>query len=257
MTSVRTFLFAVAMLISGVSSAQYYYIPRGPKNVEVGISYASGVGDFKYRAQSYNEKTSNLVDTSFTKRITSKFGYGGSTGYYWNLFHLGPKSRLALTLTFQYNAFFWDGDVFDYSADKNNTVTTSIETSAGTVTAATIEEALPIGLDYKWGSDAMMNKSEKLCYSFGLGVYPSMDGTIYHGTSTMGFHARPYLKAEAGIFAGICMKLRLTYLMGGINYIDYEQNDPGNVEHTTFTSKGSTVLSLVFMPMSWKFGRYL
>jgi hypothetical protein len=255
MLSLRTFILSGLLLASSAVTAQrLYYVPRGPKSIEVGLSYASASADFKYVAQSYNEFTGRLIDTSFTQHAVSKFGYGGSVGYYWPIIRLGGRSRLTLNATFMYNAYIWDNDALNYSATYSNIV---VANQPDLVTGATIEEALPIGIDYKYGCDAIMNKGEKLCASFGAGIFPSMDATIYHGTNDLKFHARPYLKAEAGLFAGICMKLRLTYIMGNVAYFDYGKDDPGNVEHGTFKSTGTAVLSLILMPMSWKFGSYL
>jgi hypothetical protein len=40
-----------------------------------------------------------------------------------------------------------------------------------------------------------------------------------------------------------------------MDYISYGHDNPGDFEETKFTSKGTTVLSLVIMPMSWKFAK--
>jgi|ERR1043165_5439630 hypothetical protein len=247
MIAVRSFLLSCAMLVSGVASAQWYPVPRGPKNMEVGYSYCIASADFKYRANSFNENTGILTDTGFTNHITSTSGFGGLVGYYWPVAKLGLKSRLAIDLSYMYNAYLWDGNTFSYSANS--------QTGTESVGSGTVEMGLPIGAEYKYGCDALFDKSERLCYSFGAGVYPSMDATVYRGDGGFSFHARPYVKAEAGFFAGICFKLRLTYVMGDIDYISYGHDNPGNIEHTSFTAKGTTMLSLVLMPMSWKFGR--
>lgn len=247
MISVRTLLFSGLLLSAGSASAQFYGVPRGPKNFEVGYSYCSASAEFKYSANSFNENTGIVTDTSFTDRLSSKSGFGGFAGYYFPVSKIGPKTRLAIDLTYMYNAFLWDGGTFAYSANSR--------TGSTSVGSGTIEMALPVGADFKYGSDALMDKNEKLCYSFGAGVYPSMDLTVYREVGGFNFHVRPYVKAEAGIFAGICMKLRLTYIMGNIDYFSYGHSNPGDVESTTFTSKGTAVVSLVLMPFSWKFGR--
>lgn len=248
MISVRTLLVSGLLLIAASASAQFYGgVPRGPKNFEVGYSYCSASAEFKYSANSFNENTGLVTDTSFTERLTSKSGFGALGGYYFPVYKVGPKSKLAITLTYMYNAYLWDGGTFAYSANS--------QTGSTSVGSGTIEMALPVGVDYKFGSDAMMDKNEKLCYSFGAGVYPSMDLTVYRDVGAFHFFTRPFVKAEAGIFAGICMKLRATYVFGNIDYFSYGHDNPGDVEHTSFTSKGTAVLSLVLMPFSWKFQR--
>ncbi len=251
MISVRTLLFSGLLLIAGAGTADAQFWggrPRGPKNFEAGYSYCSAAAEFKYTANSFNENTGLVTDTSFTDRLRSKSGFGALAGYYFPVYQIGPKSKLAITLTYMYNAYLWDGGTFAYSANSRTGTTESVG-------SGTIEMALPVGADYKVGSDAMMDKSEKTCYSFGAGVYPSMDLTVYRNIGAFHFFTRPYIKAEAGIFAGICMKLRVTYIFGNIDYFSYGHDNPGDVEHTSFTSKGTAVLSLVLMPMSWKFGR--
>lgn len=247
MISVRTLLFSGLLLASGTASAQWYPVPKGPKNFEIGYSYCTASAEFKYSANSFNEYTGTATDTSFTERLTSKSGFGGLIGYFWPVSKLGPKSRLAVGFNYMYNAFLWDGNTFEYSAS-----TQYGTTSSG---SGTIEMALPVGADFKYGSDALADKSEKLCMSFGAGLYPSMDLTVYREVGSFNFHMRPYVRAEFGVFAGICMKLRATYVMGNIDYFSYGHDNPGDVEHTVFRSTGSTMLSLVLMPFSWKFGR--
>ncbi|MBS1614826.1 MAG: hypothetical protein JST06_01760 [Bacteroidetes bacterium] len=227
----------------------YYPVPRGPKCAEVGYTYPIGTAEFSYRARKYDEGTGLLSDTSFSKRITSSAGFGAYAGYYFPLMRLAEKSRLALTIGYMYNGYLWEGNFFSYSM-LSDTLTAGSSPSGGTV-----EFALPIGFDYKWGSDALFSKSEKLCYSFGAGVFPSMNATIYRDNGGLKFYARPYLKAEAGIFAGLCVKLRLTYLAGKVDYINSSINIPGNFEETKFTSTGTTMFSIIIMPMSWKFSK--
>src|SRR5437763_14705922 len=104
MIAVRTLFLSGALLISGVASAQWYPVPRGPKSTELGFSYCAASAEFKYRANSFNENTGILTDTTFTHRLTSTSGFGGLVGYYWPVSRLGLKSRLAIDLTYMYNA---------------------------------------------------------------------------------------------------------------------------------------------------------
>ncbi len=235
---------------SGVFAQYYYYpVPRGPKCAEVGYTYPIGTAEFSYQAKKYDEGTGLLTDTTFNKHLTSSGGFGAFVGYYFPVLKLAEKSRLALSIGYMYNFYLWDGNFFNYS------MLSDTLTSKDFTQGATLEYGLPIGFDYKWGSDAIFSKNEKLCYSFGAGVYPTMGVTIYRDAGGFNFNARPYLRAEAGIFAGICIKLRVTYMPGKIDYIKYSIDQPGNHEMTKFTSTGTTMFSLVLMPMSWKFSK--
>ncbi len=230
------------------ATAQFYpRPPRGPKSFELGYSYCIASAQFSYQATSFNENTGVFKDTSFNTRLTSKSGFGISGGYYWPVTRMGELSRIAVGFSYMYNAYLWDGGTFAYSANSRTGTT-----SAG---SGTIEMGLPVGADYKYGCDATFSRVERLCASVGAGVYPSMDLTIYREVGGFNFHVRPYVRAEFGFFAGICMKIRATYVAGNIDYFSYGHNVPGDVEQTTFKSKGTTMLSFIVMPMSWKFGR--
>jgi hypothetical protein len=236
------------MMIAGATTVSAQYgIPRGPKCLEVGYSYCTAAADFKYESRYFNESSSQFVDTSFTERVTSKSGFGYLGGYYWPVVKVADRSKLAIAFTYMYNAYLWDGNSFSYSSNSRTGTT-----STG---SATIEMGLPLGIDYKYGCDAMFDRKDRFCASFGGGVYPSMDLTIYRDNGGFNFHMRPYVKAEMGIFAGICFKLRATYVMGNINYFEYGYDQPGDYENTKFESKGTGVISLIVMPMSWKFSK--
>ncbi len=252
----RTLLASVLLFLasSSVFAQQWYPVPHGPLGIEVGFSYPIANAQYSYHGTRFDESTGILTDTSFTKNTTSSLAYSASVGYSFNLAHLSEKSRLALSLSYNYGAMFWDGNYFDYGINKDNQ--TQVPDSINIpFSGVTIEMGLPVGLDYKWGCDAMRSKTERLCYALGAGAYPSMDLTVYQDQGGFKFGVRPYLRAEAGIFAGICFKLRATYIFGNINYITDGHDQPGNFEEISFSSKGTTVLSLIVMPMSWKFSK--
>lgn len=112
----------------------------------------------------------------------------------------------------------------------------------------------PLGLDYKIGAEAAVDRYLKTMYTVGAGaaLVASMDGGTEFGD--IGVH--PYLKVEAGYFLGIAMKLRLVYFMGEHTW--YEGNfvsdeiegvtDAAN--KYTVSSPGILQLGIVFMPWS-------
>lgn len=243
-----TLCLAVFLFPATGSAQSWARYTRGPKGLEVGYSYCVAGGQFSYRDLRFNERTLQLRDTGYTENLRSKTGFGATVGYYWPVVRVGQKSCLAITGTFMYNAYLWDGNTFSYSANSQTGVVESVG-------SGTIEMALPVGLDYKVGADAIYDKVTRFCGSVGAGVYPSMGATVYKGDGSFGFHARPYIRGEVGIFAGICFKLRVTHVLGGINYIDYSDAGPGYETSTVFKSKGTTAFSLILMPWSWKWGK--
>ena len=243
----KLLLAATASLLAATSTFAQYGIPRGPKCLEVGYTYGIAYGEFKYSLHSFNESTGIASDTSYTNNVTSKLGFGGFVGYYFPVAKLGPQNRLAITLSYMYNAYLWEGEAFAVSSSSRYGTTS--------IGSGTVEMALPVGADYKIGCDALFDKTKRSCFSFGTGVYPSFGVTVFQGNGGFQFHARPFLKAEAGFFAGICFKARVIYIPGGMDYFNIEDNRSGYYESSVFKSKGTLNLSLVIMPMSWKWGR--
>jgi hypothetical protein len=167
MISLRTSIVSAALLLVSTASASAQF--KGPKNMEVGYSYCIAGADFKLVDKSFNEQTGILKDTSSTQHITSSGGFGAMGGYYWNVSKVGEQSRLAISLAYMYNAYLWESSAFSYSSNS--------QTGTQSSGSGTIEMALPVGLDYKYGCDALQDKSQKFCATFGAGLYPSLDFT--------------------------------------------------------------------------------
>ena len=254
MKSTRTLLFAVTLLLLSAGSASAQNFDRywkGPSNTEIGYSYCMASAEFKYRNNSFNEGTGRVTDTGFTERLNSKSGFGACAGYYWPVAKMNDMSRLAIGLSYMYNFYLWDGEVFSYASNSSGKGTT-VGASVG---SGTVELALPVGVDYKYGCDALKDKSHKFCASFGTGIYPSASVTVFKDNGGFAFRARPYVRAEIGFFAGICFKVRATHILGKTNYINYEESGPGFETSTTFKSTGTTALTLILMPFSWKWNK--
>lgn len=248
-----TLVCAIVALLgtAGKASAQFYNnYWRGPSNTEIGYSYCVASAEFKFRDNNFNERTGMVTDTGFTQRLTSKSGFGVTAGYYWPVAKMNDMSRLSIGLSYMYNFYLWDGEVFSYASNTSSQGTTTTSVGSGTV-----ELALPVGVDYKYGCDALKDKSRKFCASFGAGVYPSGSVTVFKDNGGFAFRARPYVRGEIGFFAGICFKVRGTYVLGKTNYINYEDSGVGYETSTTFKSTGTLALSLILMPFSWKWNK--
>ncbi len=130
-----------------------------------------------------------------------------------------------------------------------------------TFSGGTVQMALPVGLDFKFGCDALGTKSRRFCTTLGFGVYPSyaMTSLDFNVDVDPNISVAPYAKFEVGIFAGICMKLRTIYSYGNFNYMEVnstEKNELGEMSSkTTLTGKSNLTVSLLFMPFSWKWSR--
>lgn len=240
-----TLLSAFVLFSSGTAEAQsYQQFMRGPKRIEIGYSFCMTAATYTYHATTFDESTISLVDTTYREKIRTKGGFGATVGTYFPIAPIGDKGALAISLSFMYNALLWEGSSFSYESNSETGTTSS--------GSGTVEMALPVGVDYKFGCDALLDKSKRFCYTVGAGAYPSLTATVYKDNAGAGFHVLPYLKAEVGVFAGICMKVRATYAFGTLKYINYNE-DYGNVQsQTSLKGKSALTLSLILMPFSWK-----
>lgn len=233
--------------VSSVQAQSYKQFMRGPKKIEIGYSFCMSSANYTFHATTFNENTVSLVDTLYREKIRTKGGFGATVGTYFPVAPLGEKGCMAISLAYMYNALLWEGSSFSYSSNSQTGTTSS--------GSGTVEMALPVGVDYKFGCDALLDKSKRFCYTLGAGVYPSLTATVYKDYAGAGFHVLPYLKGEVGIFAGICMKVRATYAFGNIKYINFNENYGNGQSETTLKGKSALTLSLILMPFSWKWER--
>jgi hypothetical protein len=125
------------------------------------------------------------------------------------------------------------------------------------VNAITI--GLLIGIDYRVGGDAVLDKSKRGMFNIGAGFSPSAMALSYNPLNEvvppMQFKMIPYLKAEVGFFLGIGFKLRGEMLFGKMNYFDVTGKDEDSQLDISMKSKITGFrLSLGLMPYSWHWG---
>jgi hypothetical protein len=241
----RTAISAGALsIVPFLSKAQSDNPHRWTERLEAGYSFCLASATFRNSLSAPGENGLPAIDTSVMTKVKPKGGFGAFVGTYFPIAKMGEQGRLAISTSFLYNAIMWEKGGFSV---ESNSQTGTTSTGSGT-----IEMALPVGVEYKYGCDGLQDKSKRFCYSVGMGVYPSMMLTTYHGTNDGKTRMLPYLKGEAGIFAGICFKVRAIYTFGNLKYIDYTETSGNMQSITSLTGKSSLTLSLVLMPMSWK-----
>lgn len=234
-------LLAAAVFSGNLARSQAKY------NMEVGFSYCMGSAEYKTQNSFFNEAIGLFTDSTSTEKIKSKGGFGGLVGFHFPLVKMGDYSSISFSVSYMYDALLWESNSFSYSGNSRTG-----NTSSG---SGTIRMGLPVGVDYKFGCDAVSDKSKRLCAGFGAGLYPSMSLTSFRDEANGNFRLLPYLKGEVGVFGGICMKLRGTLTFGNIDYIDYGFKSDSYNSSTSLKGKSTFTLSLVFMPMSFKWGR--
>ena len=232
-----TLTLAAFLLLSNFSYGQAKY------NFEIGVSYTMATAEYKTTSKYFNYVTNEQADSVLKETIKTKAGIGGLLGHHFRLIKMGNFSSISMSINFMYDILIWE-QASSYKDGYNNT--------ASAYETATVRMGLPIGIDYKLGCDAVGDRSKRLTGSFGAGVFPEMLLTSYLDQGKSSFKVQPYIKGEVGIFLGICMKLRGTYTMGKVNYVDYSSDKGYWNTNAILKGKSSFTISLVLMPASLK-----
>ena len=188
-------------------------------------------------------------DTSYKTNFNTSAAFGVTMGTYVPLARLGRASTLVLGIDFMYNMMTWKSKVPAFGGEID-------------FSGVTAQMALPIGLDFKFGADAINVKDRRFCATIGAGAFPSYALTALDNAEGLSidpaFSVAPYVKGEVGIFAGICMKLRAVYAIGNLTYMDLSEstNTAGvtSTSTTKFLGTSNLTVSLLIMPFSftWK-----
>lgn len=255
MNKKKFLLFTALVACSVVSFAQ----PRFPgilKRLHLGYSFVVANADYESRDFYYSDLGGPFSnrDTTYTGNLKTSAAIGYTIGTYFPIKRLGQKSKLCIGVDYVYNIMTWE-------ASKNPSDILSI--GQYQYAGFTAQMGLPVGLDIKIGADAMTDKAIRFCTTFGAGVNPSYSITSLDADIDIdpNFNINPYVKAEVGIFAGICFKLRALYSIGNMNYIDYNKRltDISQLSlsenGSKLTGKGNLTLSLLVMPFSWGWPR--
>lgn len=227
-------LLALLFIMPLCSSAKF---PGILQRYQLGYTFVMNSAEYEAK----NRVTLLNIDTSFKRDMKTSAAFGVTMGTYVPLKRLGQSSMLVLGIDYMYNIMTWESKVPGLLGDVG-------------FSGATAQMALPIGLDFKFGADALNVKNRRFCATLGAGVYPSYAITTldYDFDIDPNFSVAPYVKAEAGIFAGICMKVRAIASFGKFTYMDYKSAD-GN-SSSTMIGNTNFAISLLVMPFSftWK-----
>jgi hypothetical protein len=127
--------------------------------------------------------------------------------------------------------------------------------NATPLNATTQQVAIPLGILYKIGTDAILSKRLDLGASVGGGLIPQVNLTSLEGVTTVnpgyGWGLTPYLKGEFAAYTGFCWKVRFMYTFGNVNLITV----PDRIDNVTdgyfnLKLKSAFMASLVIMPFS-------
>lgn len=228
---------------SNLSNPQRYELGGGivmPSGSFTGSLRVEGPGSY-YRG-----------DSLITRKLPAA-GFGGSIGLAMPFKATGHISCWAVAVSLQANMYTWD--------DLNPIMGTdgTFKPGATSLSANTLQVALPIGIDWKVGNDAILTKRLVFAAAFGAGAKPQIMRTGLPSISGFepqwGYGVTPYVKFDWSIFLGLCWKVRVMYDIGNINLLDVNHRLPGlNDAPFTLSSGSALSFSLIVMPFSggWK-----
>jgi hypothetical protein len=238
-TGVAQYLFQVEPLFNYLSDLKRYEISG---NYNLPFATFNGVT----RAVGPNN---NFLGDSTGHRAQSGTGFGGSIGLSMPFKATGHISCWAVSLALMGNIYTW--------TDLNETLNGSTYTKVTpTLSAGTTQIALPIGIEYKVGNDAILTKRLAFGTSLGAGLMPQFNMTTLSSVSGESAHyafgCTPFVKAEGSFFIGFDLKVRITYSIGDIMLTDINHAIATPMTDGAFriTSNGNLMLSLVIMPFS-------
>ena len=252
--------FIIALFVSALPNAyaQFDKWPGAVKNIEIGYGYSKTWADYTRMDRVVREDGKEYSDT-VTTSVSSKSGFSGQFGTSLRLKRLGNVSTLSLGVAGIYNLYTWDYPTAN-SAMLTDSGIRYDYTNGMLFSGATMNAGLAISADFKFGVDAMMDKSFRWGWTGGVGVLPSVNVTADVDNADLTFGVQPFVKTELALRAGIVWKLRLMYAMGKLDYIDAKSNTgffgmPNSENVTTLTGKGNFTAALILMPFSWTYKR--
>ena len=230
------YLFQVDPLFSYFGDRQRY---------EIGATYVMPFATFA----GVTQVNSNGVyqGDSTLKRTQAGTGIGGDIGLSLPFKATGHISCWAVNFHLMGHMYTWTDVNQTMGLDGN------FKPQATSLSVSTIQIALPIGIDWKAGNDAIKTKRLAFGTTMGVGVMPQFNMTSVSGSSDThdAFGCTPYVKVEGSIFGGMCVKIRAIYTMGDITLIDVNHSIPGSTDGPfKITSNANLMVSLIFIPGS-------
>ena len=241
----------IGILFSVNGNSQF----RNWDRFELGGNFVLASGQYNGVSSLYDGSGNFKGDTTVQRSIMTKLGYGVFIGTCIPFKRLGHESLWAISIGFMANQLIWADLNSVYNAAGSLAANTS---SVGTINGLTTQFALPFGIEYKVGTDAIKTQRSKLGASFGIGLMPIMNSTVVEGIKDYDEHGSgfnygfdPYVKAEVAAYMGICIKLRAMFSYGNLNYM-YESSNVGkyNDGPMRITGTYNLVATLIVMPWS-------
>lgn len=259
-SSIKKVLCASLLLaITAPQANAGFGLPNFIKRYELGFSYSMAFANYTNSVATTTGDGQTFV-TNMDMKVRSSFGYGGIMGTYIPITRVG-KSVMAIGVDLNYNMFVWNYNIPQYQSnttDVNGNITGVVfgnDVMDMPMTGVSMQVALPVSLDFKFGAEASLLRGTRWTGTIGAGAYPAVSATADYGNAGFGFGVVPFAKAEVGVLGGIYWKLRVQYAAGNMPFYTKKNNilQGPDANNSELIGKGIASVSLVLMPFSWNF----
>ncbi|RYE22625.1 MAG: hypothetical protein EOP51_12795 [Sphingobacteriales bacterium] len=258
-------LLAAALLIGNAASAQFARTPgytgssyknKDDKNKGAFFQRLSiGYGlHFTYNALTTTYQYSNSLQTTYLTGMKST----GSTylylGSFFNVAKVASKSSVAIDVAVSYTGFKFKQDSVTVQSYNKDSLRFYNMRFAEQFPVSII--AIPISIDFRTGGEATLSRENRTSFAIGAGLAPSFVNAETNDGSKM--KVMPFMKVEAGFFAGMEFKLRAMAFLGEANYLDNKLAGTSDVVGVTSRKSEGPMgvnVALAIMPFSTKWAR--
>ena len=206
----------------------------------------------------WGEEVNNTV--SYTARPKKSFGI--VLGSFIPLMDIGVDGKMAITIEENSIFYKWETDTIRYSDHAQRK-----EEMAG------IHVGIYTSLDFKFGADAVLDRTRHLMYGCGVGMAPAFNALQFGDRSEQfKFGVTPFIRAEVGVCYWAAAKLRATYQFSSMFNMNtaesgwfndpgrsYRLNEPNDFSQSKIKSSGNFNLSLIlylYSAFNWNEGGY-
>lgn len=246
------FILILLLTSTTLSKAQYgfeaYELPGAILRIQTGYSIASTTSEYKGVMRIFDPNNSGIIinDTAWSQNLSTTSSLGFTIGTYIPIQRLGKVSMLALSTNLNYNVFKWNNIAGELYTGSNYSLSGS-----------TKQIAVPLSLDLKFGCDATLSKNNRFCATIGGGFQPAFFYTEVETSSNSTAGVNPFVKAEVGLLAGLCVKFQAKYEFGLIKdfeliskYVD-ETKEMNLARNFSMSGEPAFTFSVILMPFSW------
>lgn len=211
---------------------------------DVGLFFSFADRTYEHRYYNIDANGTNTGEYVYTKKLKPRIIGANANSYI-------PLAKLSRTSCL---AFDWGVTAMMMTDGTDRVVLQSGSTYDFSILY--IQVAMPLCLEYKYGGEAIYDKSEAFSFTFGAGLFPSLTSAALGNSGKISGAISPMVKAGLGFFAGVEWKITASYIgQSGALYTG-RQGDAGlesapDGSIYTIRSGPSVQIGLSVMPFSF------